>query len=85
MARRVSVPIKVVNGEDWAELSALAPSHTHQICGETFKQLQDMSFAGGHRVRLFAFKKSVHWRLPAGIELNIADVPLPVTPPRRRR
>jgi hypothetical protein len=47
------------------------------------------SFAGGHRVRLYRFKDNVHWRIPAGVELDISRVD-PTTgngaaqPPRRR-
>jgi hypothetical protein len=84
--RRVTVPIKVVNGEDWAELSALAPSHTHHVCAE-FGKLADnkLSFAGGHRVRLFHLKKNVHWRIPTGMTLDISEVPEAPTPPARRR
>lgn len=75
MAKSVTIPIKVVGGVQWADLSASAPTHTHLICGETFNQQKDLSFAGGHRVRVFAFKKSVHWRIPIGVDIDISDVP----------
>ena len=85
MAKTVTVPVKVVGGSQWADLSALAPTHTHQICAEQCK-LQDnqYSFQGGHRVRLWGFKKNVHWRLPIGTELDIEDV-APADGPAPRR
>jgi hypothetical protein len=81
MIKKITVPIKVVDGEDWADLSAHGPSIMHQICGETVKQYGDKSFAGGHRVRLYGFKKSVAWKVPSGIDLDISSV----APPRRQR
>jgi hypothetical protein len=73
MRSRVPVPIKIVNGEQWGDLASFA--HTHEICGEKVDQRKDISFAGGHRVRLFRFSKSVHWKLPGGIELDIQKRP----------
>lgn len=83
MTATISVPIKIVNGERWAELSAHGPSLTHYLCGEHFQKYQDFGFAGGHRVRRISLKKNVHWRVPEGAEYDIAGVPLP-TPPRRQ-
>ena len=80
--KKIGIPIKRIGGADWGELSAFGPSHTHVICGEKVNQGEDISLAGGHRVRLFRFKKNVHWKIPIGVDLDITDVPA-VT--RRRR
>jgi hypothetical protein len=82
MRSHVPVPVKIVNGERWGDLACFAPSH--EICGEKVDQRKDINFAGGHRVRLYKFTKSVHWKLPTGIELDISEVP-PAAPPRRGR
>jgi hypothetical protein len=80
MAQHVLVPIKVVNKESWGDLSALGV--THEFVGETVKLKNDKySFAGGHRVRLYHFKKSVHWRISSA-EFDITDVK-PAEPPRK--
>jgi hypothetical protein len=81
MADRISVPVKAFEGGRWGHLSAFAD--THQICGETVRlKEQNFSFAGGHRVRLYIFKKNVHWKIPDGIALDISDV-APAAAPRR--
>jgi hypothetical protein len=51
----------------------------HEICGYSFNQKKDISFAGGHRVRVFRAEGNVHWRIPQGVQLDISRV----TPPRR--
>jgi len=82
MRDRVSVSIKIVNGEKWGDLAVLAASH--DICGEKVECIdQKYSFAGQHRVRLYRFKKNVHWRIPVGVELDISQVN-PATAPRRQ-
>lgn len=73
MRKHISVPIKIVDGEQWGELRALGLSH--DICGERVDKRKDLSFAGGHRVRLYTFKKNVHWKIPTGVELDITEVP----------
>lgn len=84
MIGRISLPVKLVNNEKWAEISAHAPQWTHEICGEDVRP-KDLafSFAGGHRVRLYKFKKNVHWKIPTGVNLDISQVP-PANPPRRQ-
>lgn len=83
MRDRISVPIKIINSERWGELSAL--SLTHDICGEVVNLIDEkFTLAGGHRVRLYRFKKNVHWRVPQGIELDISAVALPRSPPRKQ-
>ena len=81
MADHVRVPLKAVGTERWGQLSALGDHHL--ICGEDVK-LKDpnFSFAGGHRVRLYSFKKNVHWKIPAGVPVDIAAV-APANAPRR--
>jgi hypothetical protein len=81
MADHVSVPVKVIGNERWGQLSVLS-SDSHLICGEKVDQKKDFSFAGGHRVRLYSFKKNVHWKIPEGVSLDIAGVP-PANAPRR--
>lgn len=75
------IPVKEVNGERWGDLSSYAL--THQFCGERVDKKDDISFTGGHRVRLYSFKKNVHWKIPLGQELNISDV-LPENALRRQ-
>jgi hypothetical protein len=87
MAETISIPIKVVNGVKWGDLSALGLAH--EVCGETFKSKPDLSFAGGHRVRLYYVKKNVHWRVSTGIEVDIAAVepatPAPIPVPKKAK
>lgn len=81
MADRVSVPVKTVGSERWGQLSLLGDHHL--ICAETVKlKDENFSFAGGHRVRLYSFKKNVHWKIPEGVTLDIAGV-TPAAAPRR--
>lgn len=81
MADRVGVPVKLINNERWGQLSLLADQH--YICGEDVRlKNQNYSFAGQHRVRLYSFKKNVHWKIPDGVQLDIANV-TPASPPRR--
>ena len=82
MRDRTFVPVKVVNGVRWGDLAAI--SHAHEICGESVKRKEEnFTFAGQHRVRLYVFKKNVHWR-PLGQELDISAV-VPDVPPRRNQ
>lgn len=85
MRRRVFVSVKMVNGERWGDLSAIAP--THDICGERVDCIDSkFTFAGQHRVRLYRFRKNVHWRLPQeAIELDISAVPVAQVPRRTQR
>jgi hypothetical protein len=82
MSDHVRVPVKKVGSERWGQLSAL--SDAHLICGETVKLKDDnYSFAGQHRVRLYSFKKNVHWKIPEGITLDVTGVTPAATAPRR--
>jgi hypothetical protein len=70
MRPTITLSIKVINNEKWADLTVHGESHL--ICGEKWEQRSDMSFAGQHRVRLFRFKKNVHWKIPDGTDLDIS-------------
>jgi hypothetical protein len=83
MSDRVRVPVKLIDGVRWGALSLLADNHL--ICGETVKMKQEnFTIAGQHRVRLYSFKKNVHWKIPDGVSLDVAEVP-PATAPRRHQ
>lgn len=84
MSRVIRVPVKVIRGEEWGDLNAL--SIAHEIVGEQI-HIKDSkhSHAGGHRVRIYHFKKNVYWRTTTGMDLNITEVdPVDGPPPRRR-
>jgi len=82
MANHVPVPFKKVGTERWGQLSAFGDSHL--ICGESVKlKDENFSFAGGHRVRLYSFKKNVHWKIPEGVSLDISAVTPAGNAPRR--
>lgn len=79
IAKTISIPLKTVGGRSWGDLNSFALSH--EICGERVDLVDNSySFAGGHRVRLYKFKKNVHWAVPMGIDLEISDVPSPGSP-----
>ena len=80
MHDRITVPVKIVNNERWAQLNHFGT--THQICGDDFRQKRDISFANGHRVRVFTVKSNVHWKIPDNVLLDIAEV-APANAPRR--
>ncbi|HEY2781066.1 MAG TPA: hypothetical protein VGI90_09820 [Steroidobacteraceae bacterium] len=80
------VPVRVVNKEKWGALSFLlkGAAEAIDVVGEKVKLVdENFTFAGGHRVRKYRFKKSVHFTIPEEIVLNIAGV-APGTPPPRR-
>lgn len=68
----VKIPTLRVNGTLWGNLSAFGT--THEICGTEVRDRRDLSFKGGHRVRVRQFKKMVYWRVPDGTELDISEV-----------
>jgi hypothetical protein len=82
MADGIWVPVKKIGSERWGQLSYIS-DQAHLICGEDVRQKESQhSFAGEHRVRVYSFKKNVHWRIPEGIPLDIAGVQ-PAGPARR--
>jgi hypothetical protein len=84
MAGSITVPVKTYKNGSWAELSSFGPSLQHQICGETVRLKDEkFSFLGGPRVRLYVFKKNVHWCIPDGVNLDIEKVKA-AGPPRRQ-
>lgn len=81
---RVSLPVKKHDKADWAEISSLGPTLTYYVVGEKVDCAdQNYSFIGGHRLRKYKFKKSVHFTVPVGTQLDISAV-APQTPPRRQ-
>jgi hypothetical protein len=83
-ADRITIPVKTINGESWGQLNVLA--ETHEFCGEKVKRKdENYTLSGGHRVRLYSFKKNVHWKIPAGVPLDIEQVPPASAPPSPRR
>lgn len=82
MSRDINVPVRMFKGKAWAWLSGVATAH-HIVAEQNPKLVdQNFSFIDGHRVRLWKFKKNVHWK-PAGQELEISKVK-PATTPRRK-
>ena len=83
MPKRVTIPVKTVGSDEWAQLSVFGKDHL--VCAEEFRvKEQNYSFVGGHRVRLISLKKNVHWRVPAGTLLDLSDVQPAGPPPRRQ-
>jgi hypothetical protein len=83
------VPVRLHGSEKWGALAYLV-SGTQAIdfVGESVKLFDEkFSFAGGHRVRRYRAKKSVHFtictEMLGAIELDISQVP-PGTIPARR-
>jgi hypothetical protein len=82
MADSITIPIKMFGSDRWGQLSVFSDSHL--ICGETVRMKEaDFSFVGGHRVRLYSFKKNVHWKIPEGVSLDISAVTPATAPPRK--
>lgn len=82
-SRAFTFPVKKVQGELWLDLTAYGLAH--EFVGEVVKcKNENASFAGGHRVRHYQFKKNVHWKVVQGLEIDISDVsPRTGAPPRR--
>jgi hypothetical protein len=83
--KRVYVPVRPFKNDNWADLNSLGL--THEICGEQVHcKDQKFTFLGGHRVRLYQFKKNVHWKVPAaGQVVDISEVPPASAPARKQR
>jgi hypothetical protein len=82
LTAKISVPVKIVQGDRWGELNFFGNQHI--ISGERLSiKDQNYSFAGGHRVRLYLIKQNVHWKIPTGIQLDVSQV-APAEMPRRR-
>lgn len=82
MSRFCRIPVKEMKSGNWGDLGALGP-RAFDIVGDRVDQKRDLSFAGNHRVRLYRFFDSVHFRIPEGIQLDIAGV-APGSAPRKR-
>lgn len=85
MRGRVSVPVKENSSGRWGDLTVFG--HSHDICAESVKMIEaKFSFSGNHRVRLYKFSKSVHFRIVKGMELDISSVlPAQAAAPRRQQ
>ena len=83
MAGYARVPVTEHKGEKWGDLNSI--DMTHEVCGENVKCItENFSFKGGHRVRLFRFKKNVYWRLPSNVvTLDISGVTAGPAPRKR--
>jgi len=82
-AEYFQIPVRLFNGERWAHLSALG--ERHDFVAERFDPKdKNLSFIGGHRVRLYCARKNVHWRIPPAIKIvDISQVQ--VNPGEARR
>jgi hypothetical protein len=84
--KNLRLPVKVIDGDEWVELSVLAS--THYFCAEKFRiELNSFPAAGGHRVRLFSIKNNAHWKIPTSVtQVDIKDVvPIEQAPRRTQR
>jgi len=84
MADHLPVPIRVIGADKWGALSWIHDA-TFEIIGETVWQVADLSFAGQHRVRSYRFRKSVHFRIPDTVKLDISNVQPAGDPKRSQR
>jgi hypothetical protein len=83
MPKKLSVPIKTIGADEWAQLTVFAKDHI--FCAEECRvKEQNYTFAGQHRVRLISLKKNVHWKIPVGTPLDVTEVPPAGAPPRRQ-
>jgi hypothetical protein len=81
MADHIQVPVIEHGGYRWAALAYYGKDH--EITGEDQSCVnQKYSFKDGHRVRLYKIKKSVYWRIPSKITLDISNVPARRVPQR---
>jgi hypothetical protein len=84
MAEYIKVPIVKWDSASWAALNFFGK--THFICGEDYKvKAEKYTFLGQHRVRLYAVKGNVHWKIPQGINLDVSEVPKAIAPRRMPR
>ena len=83
-SRPYTFPVKKVGTEEWLDLTAYGVSH--EFVGETVKcKNENYSFGGNHRVRQYYFKKSVHWKVVQGLEVDISAVAVSETAVAPRR
>jgi hypothetical protein len=74
MNERVIIPVREYGGQKWGWLSSICPDH--EIVGYDFRRVvENYSFLGGHRVRLYKVKGNVHFKIPTGAIFNISAVP----------
>jgi hypothetical protein len=82
----VRVPVRLHGGDRWGCLQTL-DSGTHQFVGfDIWQKKEQFSFIDGHRVRLYAAKGMVHFRVPTATQLiDISGVTPASQPPPRRQ
>jgi hypothetical protein len=80
MALQVTVPVKIIQGVHWADLSSNYPQQTHIICATECRDGPDISLYHNHGLRQRKFKHNVHWRVATGFELDITNIPPAVAP-----
>jgi hypothetical protein len=84
MSQVYRVPIIVHDSAKWGALSHITTGSIDVVAEKFNLENSNLSFVGGHRVRLYRLKKNVHFKIPQGTELNISDVP-PQQAPRRQQ
>ena len=80
MAPQITLPVKMINGVQWADLSANYPQQTHIIVATACHDAPDFSLYHNHGLRQRKFKHNVHWRVATGFELDISGIAQPSTP-----
>jgi hypothetical protein len=79
-SKSYTFPVKKVGRDEWLDLTAHGVAHNF-VC-EAFKlKDENFTFAGGHRVRLFHFKKNIHWKAPSGTDVDISEMEVAATSP----
>lgn len=79
------LPLLDHDGWKWGRLNLFGNSDKQVICAESFSTIKEKyTFKGGHRVRLYALKGNIHWRIPADTKIDIVDVPTATVPTRRQ-
>lgn len=77
----IRVPIEEIGNESWAHLGSLA--ERHEFCAEKVDlRGENFPILGNHRVRRFSVKKSVYWKVPQGVPVDISQIQA-ATPARR--
>jgi hypothetical protein len=71
---KISLPTIMHDGYEWGALNYFGREHI--IAGGVSIREERYTFLGGHRVRLYSIKANVHWRIPAGVVLDVTAVPL---------
>lgn len=77
-----TVRVKTFQNDRWGDLCALGNRRV-EVVAERYKVTEEnFSFIGGHRVRKLNLWDNVHFKLAAGINLDITEV-RPIAAPTR--